>query len=368
VLRKNRLAACIMLSSFAASACQDLATSAAPNVRESLSRRAVGTEPNGQDGEYVCYTSELRLTGGHPYRHTRVALHFPKSELASNAPRLRFHLRIQTPGQNPVAAANCTIPYTRAAAERLYATFTRIFRKRARLDPLAFPIVAEERRFYLGDRRAQGGPHFDTTPTYSLPGVTAYGTPTNEGGATGWTGTTGEWGWGSQGDAYYNGGGDSWSPDPTPEECHADTDPRCNQPLTHADSAILRSSLARYKRPANQFTDSIARRRCDELFAQFESELAQGKVFRGLYDSTDSTAHYGETYQTSFHIDPSTLNAAEAGDTIAMRDGVAVTALHETGHLMGYSHGLPTWVNHQDYYTEYPFNLVNPGPNTCIVR
>lgn len=322
-------------------------------------------------GDFMCFTSELRPTAGHAYRYSAVALHFPASELATDGKRKRaFHLRIQRSGKDPVVTANCMIPNTPAAAQRLYRNLVRMLAKHARFDPLTIPAPVEERRLYVADRRGTTGPRFDTgpMPTYPLPPITATAMPIYEGGATGWTGG-GEWGWGSQGDTYSYGGGDSWDAPPTQEDCHADLDARCNVPLTPADSTIIRESLARFKRPANQFTDSIARRHCDELFAGFEQAMANGQVFRGLYDTTDSTSHYGETWQGHFHIDPTTLNAAEAGDTTAMKDGVAVTALHETGHLMGFDHpNGETWIGGQDYYSDYPFNLVNPGPNTCIVR
>ncbi|MDB4950445.1 MAG: hypothetical protein JWM27_3094 [Gemmatimonadetes bacterium] len=365
-MRKNRVAASFMLFSLALTACQDLAVSALTGPDESVNRLAAAQG----GGEFVCFTSELRPTAGHAYRYSGVALHFPASELAADGKKRAFHLRIQRSGKDPVVTANCMIPNTPAAAQRLYRSLVRMLAKHARFDPLTIPAPVEERRLYIADRRGTTGPRFDTgpQPTYSLPPITATATPVYEGGATGWTGG-GDWGWGSQGDTYTYSGGDSYDAPPTPEDCHADLDPRCNQPLTHADSTVIRASLDRYKRPLNQFTDSVAARHCQELLAAFDQALANGQVFRGLYDLPDSTGgHYGETYADSFHIDPTTLNNAEAGDTIAMRDGVAVTALHETGHLMGYRHGLPTWSNHQDYYTEAPFNLLNPGPNSCIVR
>jgi hypothetical protein len=151
------------------------------------------------DPRHACFTSERMPTSGHPYHWSRVELRFPASDLAQDLRTQTFRLQIRIPGRAPVVVANCRIPNTRAAAQRLYARFASIFAGRARLEPLLFVGPGSERRLYLTGRRSPApvptGPHFDTAPgDVQLPGVTAYGTPTYEGGATGWTGQT-DWGW-----------------------------------------------------------------------------------------------------------------------------------------------------------------------------
>ncbi len=98
-------------------------------------------------------------------------------------------------------------------------------------------------------------------------------------------------------------------------------------------------------------------------------------MFRGAFDS-DATndpygSHYGMYNNGNIHYDPAGLDAANAGNTDAIRE-VALTALHEAAHRMGYNHPAgtgPTFdVLGRDYYTAAPFNRLNPGPNSCVAR
>jgi hypothetical protein len=371
VLRKNRIAACVMLASFATSACQDAATSVLPDARVSKSPSASGGRSASEDGGYVCLTTDRRTTDGHPYQHTRVGLHFPKSELAPGGARMRFTLRIQGPGQSTVATAVCTIPYTRAAAERLYRRFAFIFRKRATLDPFTFPAVVDERNVYLAERRQGVGPRFDTTPTYAMPGVTAYGYQPYEGGSTGWTGT-GDWGWGSQGDTYQSGGGDAYDSGYNDEACNPGSI-WCEFPLRSSDETTLKTAIARYVKPASAIPDPDARAKCQAMANEFDFLLNYGVVYRGIYDTQpgDPTIdpHSGvyDTQTGRMHFDPSELDAATAGDPNALRD-LANTALHEAAHALGYDHpnGFVNFPPYGPQYTDSPFNLLSPGANSCL--
>jgi hypothetical protein len=220
VLRKNRAAAATMLCSLWGSACQDLTTGSAANAR--LSRAPAGVDAPGsiQKSLYICNTSDLHRNARHRYTYTRASLRFPKNELAADGGTQEFRLRVRVPGQPAVAAANCRIPNTRAAAERMYRTFERIFANRAKLDPLGFRAREEERRAYLNKQGNQAGPlsgpRFSDVP---IDGVTVTAQPVNEGGATGWTGMTDWGGWGSQGDGVVNtGSGDAPDPAPAPAQ------------------------------------------------------------------------------------------------------------------------------------------------------
>jgi hypothetical protein len=134
------------------------------------------------------------------------------------------------------------------------------------------------------------------------------------------------------------------------------------QPLTTADSTTITAALAGYVRPPSEIPDSTARRLCGDMLRQFNSSYSAGQVLRGGSD----TSHFGATYNDRIHFDPSWLDAAAQGDATALRE-IANTALHEAAHVLDYQHPtLPTWVNGQDYYSDPPFNLLSPGPNSCI--
>jgi hypothetical protein len=98
------------------------------------------------------------------------------------------------------------------------------------------------------------------------------------------------------------------------------------------------------------------------MLRQFNASFVGGTVFRGGSD----TNHFGAVYNNRIHFDASYLDFAAAGDASAQRE-IANTALHEAAHVLGYDHPTPpTWVGTQDYYTDVPFNLLSPGPNSCL--
>jgi hypothetical protein len=142
--------------------------------------------------------------------------------------------------------------------------------------------------------------------------------------------------------------------------------------LTSADSATINNALASQLRTT--FSDTTAARVCGEIAGLFRSALAGGFVFRGGYDSntTDPEGlHYGAYDPNTRHIhyDPAGLDAANGGNPTALLE-VAITALHEGAHWGGFTHPAgPTFDSAgRDSYTDYPFNHLNPGPNSCIPR
>jgi hypothetical protein len=158
------------------------------------------------------------------------------------------------------------------------------------------------------------------------------------------------------------GGGGSPGDGSTDPSCNPRTDPNCEQPLTSADSSAITTALAGYLRPASEIPDTTARRQCADMLRQFNTSNSTGNVFRGGSD----TAHYGAMDNDRIHSDPRFLDAAAAGDATAQRQ-IANTALHEAAHVLGFAHPAgPTWQEGQDYYTDAPFNLLSPGPNSCI--
>jgi len=147
-----------------------------------------------------------------------------------------------------------------------------------------------------------------------------------------------------------------------PPPCDPRTDPDCEQPLTFADHRTINDAIALFVRPPSEIADTTARRQCEEMLQQFSASFAGGTVFRG----GTNTTHYGAHLNGRIHYDPQYLDFAAAGDVTSQRE-IANTSLHEAAHVLGYGHPTPpTWVGGQDYYTDTPYNLLSPGPNSCI--
>jgi hypothetical protein len=181
------------------------------------------------------------------------------------------------------------------------------------------------------------------------------------------------------------GGGGTGDGGPAPSDCTVATgcdpesycdptrDPDCEKELTDADTAAITRALRDMVLPQNEFTDSAVARRCGEMVQSFNTALTRGEVFRGKYDSdptVDSVPrHHGAYIGGHIHFDPGWLDRAARGEAAALRE-IAITAFHEGAHWAGSKHPAGATVDAQgrDYYTDPPFNLLNPGPNSCIPR
>jgi hypothetical protein len=170
-----------------------------------------------------------------------------------------------------------------------------------------------------------------------------------------------------------SGGGGTSPPGDGDTTCDPALHRDCEKPLTAADINTINNALMTMTRPAAEFTDSVARRECAAMEARFRQALSDGLVFRGAFDSnsenTGDGAHSGFTSaEGRVHFDPAVLDAANAGSAFAVQE-IAITALHEVGHLIGFAHGSPTWdPEGREYYTERPFSRMNPGENSCVPR
>jgi hypothetical protein len=179
-------------------------------------------------------------------------------------------------------------------------------------------------------------------------------------------------GWGFKPGLPENGGGFPPQPGDGDGTCNPIRHSKCEIPLTLEDRSMIDNALQKMLRTSESFTDPEALQQCTALATAFRGALARGAVFRGAFDSNGMNdpdgAHYGFTNETSIHFDPGLLDAANAGHTWALRQ-IAVTALHEVGHLVGFDHGQPTWDSEgRDSYNEQPFSRMNPGENSCVPR
>jgi hypothetical protein len=158
---------------------------------------------------------------------------------------------------------------------------------------------------------------------------------------------------------------------PAPITCDPQYDPQCNKPLTSADSATIRTAIARHQRPAAEFTDPARAQQCSQMLSEFNRLYTAGKVFRGGSDTqagdplTDTHVGAFDPVAETIHFEPSALEAANGGDAVAVRS-IFNTALHESAHSLGYTHTSPIWSGSYDLYMEAPFDLLSPGANSCI--
>lgn len=155
-------------------------------------------------------------------------------------------------------------------------------------------------------------------------------------------------------------GGGSGTPPPqdSTSMCDPRTDPNCEKPLTHADSATILKALTDHVRRASSIADTANRRKCTDMLNQFMQSFNTSTVFRG----GSNTRHFGATNNDRIHFDPWLLDGAIGGNADDQRE-LANTALHEAAHVMGFDH-LNGEVN--GVYSDSPFNLLPPGTGPCI--
>ena len=339
-----------------AAACADRTfdTSVAPAL--DAARHGSAATPNGQVA-FRCVLGLKDPDTGH-WQRRPATIYFPRPETTPDEPLLPYRYEVVSNAGELVRFANCAIPRSEAAIRRMDHAVR-----------VGSPGV---------ERVVVASPLQSDCYTYSCPieGIIVKATPVPElEPADDW-----DWNWESPdscapaflcggGGGGGGGGGDGGRtpPDSTEEDCYASSDPNCLQPLRSADSSAIRTALANYRRSPTEFTDSIAQRECTEMYDRFQQMFADGDIYRGLYDSPDSTGHYGTYFRGSIHFDPQWLVDAAGGDTVALKE-IAVTAYHEAAHALSYNHGNPTWVGSVDIYTESYFNRLTPGANSCVKR
>jgi hypothetical protein len=293
------------------------------------------------------------------YRYARVRFRIPSEEQHPTGEMVRYYLRVEEPGQAPVAVAHCVVPNTPEA-----------LRKISRM-------VGHNRE---GNTKKRGGAKFDSLQF--LPGVTVYASPTTwySGGSGGW------WDDGWDGSTYDSGGGPM--PDFTPPpNCYPNKDTLCLTRLRAADTVLIMNALNVGLNALWYIPDTAVRRRCSEMKQVMDTMLAMNfeMVFRGAYNTAEPGTkgyHHGATSEGyKVHIDPWLLDSAATGNPTWVAQ-LASTLLHEAAHLIeGASHpeGELGYYFYQgdtngllygyQYYTNYFKDVNYKGAyniNTCI--
>ena len=168
---------------------------------------------------------------------------------------------------------------------------------------------------------------------------------------------------GSDGGGGGGGTGDNPEPpDSTQNTCDPRNDPNCERPLTSTDSTTILNAINNFVRSDAEIADTTTRRLCGEMRNQFLQSFNSGLVFRGGSNTTGQQAHFGATLNSRIHFDPWALDAAV--NSPADQRELANTALHEAAHALGYGH--PNEADTNGIYTDFPFNLLPPGPGPCL--
>jgi hypothetical protein len=272
---------------------------------------------------------------------------YPRAELAAEGATRKFVYRGYADGATLVRDAECIVPATRGALERI----TRVFIRKGDAGEPTMQIMSDP--WVVVVTACQYGgmyPDCDEKPT-DIPingdECLFYGVCNPTGGTGG----------GENG-----GGGDG------PSGCDPIVDPAgCNKPLTAADKAMIVAALKTHVKPASAFTDTAKARQCGELADAFEALFNADAVFRGGYDGPSAS---GEDHQAAYnpvdgtiHFEPSALDGALSSGNYFE---IAYSALHEAGHGTGDHPNGYMMLGKAQIYVDAPFNLLNPGTNSCL--
>jgi hypothetical protein len=356
-MMRRVLPGCFALLAVVLSACSDTPTTpAVENEGPQFSK--LGSTPRGVARTVAVVCDYRRPLAGsvHGWEVRRVRLRLPLRTATATGRTLRYTYRMETAEGQVRRFANCPIPAT-GAAIRWMDEFVGATRPGARRTVIGGPEAESVLRGCVRDGLCEIEGIEATVPGTSDPDCMYKYTGSCEDPFS--TPSTPEE------DHLPGGGGDDGTSAPSEQSCEASRDTTCLQPLTRADSATILKALRDHLRPDSAIADTTARRECAEMRRQFEESFATGNVFRGAYNNPDSTAHFGTTFGEKIHMDPWLLDGANGGDLGLIRE-VAITALHESAHVMklGHPNGF-TMVNGRDVYTDPYYNRLSPGPNSC---
>lgn len=351
----RRPAAIVMALGLASSSCRDAITNVAPvEPAESLKTRGAP----GQGRLLVsCTFSERTPDGPHRYRYGFLHFAVPKEVFRPDKGLLRYHVRFQDPGQEPVYSADCLIPNTPEA--------------------IAFmdKHVAQGKGHRVegssgGDGSTGGGLRPSTASADILPYIQVLPGMTVVAAADGYAGLGGiNFGectnWCYDSSQVDTGGG--WYPEPEQTlSCDPQTDPTCNQPLTTTDSANIIKAFRDFVKDPQTIADTLVRRECQEMIDKFNQMAAEGRVYRGGSNTRPEDAmdeHYAawDPVTNTMHYDPMWLDSASTGDPKYIRS-LANSSLHEAAHALGYNHSPAV----AGLYAEEPFNRLSMGDRSCL--
>jgi hypothetical protein len=95
-----------------AAACSDTVLSPTTRGDSAASAVSAAFAPVRDARAFPCRTSQATPLGEHAYRYGTATLYFPQAALAPNGATIRYRVRYQEAGAQPVAVFNCIIPNT----------------------------------------------------------------------------------------------------------------------------------------------------------------------------------------------------------------------------------------------------------------
>lgn len=296
---------------------------------------------------YSCELSARNVHGQEQSAEHRRRMHvvYARAELAPGSATRKFTYRGYANGTALVRNAECTVPATRRAMERIARTFIREEDPGApTMHVMADPWVVVVTACQYGGTYPNCNDQPSDVPVMEND-CAFYGTCDTTSGPGG------------------GGAGGSGSP----AGCDPIIDPAgCNKPLTPADKAMIQAALKTYVKSAAAFADTATARKCGELASTFQSLFDADAVFRGGYDGPSAA---GEDHQSAYnpvdgtiHFEPSSLDGALSSGNYFE---IAYSALHEAGHTNADHPDGYMMLGTIQVYSDAPFNLLNPGPNSC---
>lgn len=335
-------------------ACSEPSAITAPSSPR-LDRSAIGglSAPSA-DRTFSCFVSTRAMPGSTTWRYGSGSVRFPTSELAPGGEVTVYRGRGYAGSGELVTAVNCIIPRTPEAKLRMDRNLG--VRHGVGGDAERREITATlratglEELVVVGNWCPYGGiyPNCRTDPTSQAAPQCGAMDPSCGGGGD--AGGSDPWSWG--------GGGS----EPAPDDACPATDPACLLPLSPEQRAALVQALSLVK---TQYQDPQAAAACAELKAEAERLLPK-QVFAGNSEIPDDpnnprAHHDGQHLDGKIHIDEDVFDFAIYGGNYRV---LALLFLHETAHVLGYSHPSET----HEPYSARPFNYVSrdSGAETCV--
>lgn len=347
---------------------------------------------------YECSLSTRVTSGPNRFAYSRMSMRFDSPTRGRPAGTMLYRVTFiapgAPPGTEPVGVALCRIPNTQIAVDSLLQRLNRFSRitqgesalamtgprliasaSQSTLVPLVLVFVDDKRTSRLAGQASAVSADLGTG---QLPPISIIGYP--------------DWGlWGAGGrvnggcgdDAgcgsfFDSGGGSSYIP-PSPDDpaiIIADNDgacddnvPGCRLPLTHADSVLFDSLKARLM-PLSSLYLTDERNMCAALAARLQQMLDSGQVFRGNpllappYMAGSNGGGSATRGSTGFHLDSFLLDSAELSPNPNWKSTALTAALHETAHVMSYTHSNVLVFTPADYPFEY-LNY-NDAQTSCV--
>ena len=333
--RSKQSAALFMAVSLGSASCRDLPTAAAGDVRNQPDFPSRASRNVGTRSRFECLVSSPAVLGRYRFRYARMNMAFPDSADAPHGATRLYLIRVQAPGQQPVAAANCRIPATRGAVAEMDRLVKRLGGSRSPSTQTSSVYLPGDPRFAVA---ATGGPRYDSGCVTSSSGCTLepIGVTVPPYGGGGWASGPDDacGGWMCWDKSYQDyGGGDSWDPGAPTGTSSGDPKAFEEGPLLWAGCvlAVVGSGMA-----IDQVADAFK-----TWYDAAQNLQAEQRVMDSLHanqDNVDPGSYQVEQYR----LEQAQQKAADAAGNVSSITNVSYVALAAAAVACGASVLMPT--------------------------